>query len=176
MTPREICTSPAWIIPSRFTADGAALASFTSPTLNQPEGLAFDSAGVLYVANNASNMVEMFSPAGADFGSCSRDFRGVVPSPVQGALTQVHIAYRTDGLAGDGSLRNPFDGSTQLKLDAIFKSYYDAGTTDITFHIGPGTFQMKGAWDYDWALLTGWHIKGAGRPSLSFSRSLGLPA
>ncbi len=22
---------------------------------------------------------------------------------------------------------------------------------------------MKGAWDYDWAMLTGWHIKGAGR-------------
>ena len=22
---------------------------------------------------------------------------------------------------------------------------------------------MKGAWDYDSAMLTGWHIKGAGR-------------
>ena len=147
----------------RFTAEGAALASITSPTLNQPEGLAFDSSGVLFVANNVSNTVEMFSPAGLDLGPAPATFGGSSASSVPESSTQVHIAFRTDGLPGDGSLRDPFDGSTQPKLDAIFKSYYDAGATNITFHIGPGTFQMKGAWDYDWALLTGWHIKGAGR-------------
>ena len=147
----------------RFTPEGAVLGSFTSASLNQPQGLAFNSLGILYVANNASNTVEMFSPLGTDLGPAPATFGGTGTSPAQSALTQVHIAYRTDGLPGDGSLRNPFDGSTQPKLDAIFKSYHAAGATDITFHIGPGTFQMKGAWDYDWAMLTGWHIRGAGR-------------
>ncbi len=147
----------------RFSPEGTALSSFASASLNQPQGLAFDSLGVLYVANYASNTVEMFSPLGADLGPAPATFGGSVASPAQSAATQVHIAYRTDGLPGDGSLRNPFDGSTQPKLDAIFKAYHDAGATDITFHIGPGTFQMKGAWDYDWAMLSGWHVKGAGR-------------
>ncbi len=147
----------------RFTAAGAALPSIASPTLNQPQGLAFDSSDVLYVANNASNTVEMFSPTGVDLGPAAAVSGEASAGPLQDNSTQVHIAYRTDGLPGDGSLREPFDGSTQPKLDAIFKSYYEAGAVNITFHIGPGTFQMKGAWDYDWALLTGWHIKGAGR-------------
>ena len=60
-------------------------------------------------------------------------------------------------------MENPFDGSSQAKLDGIFKSFYDAGETNLTFYLAAGTYQMKGAWDYDWAMLTGWHIKGAGR-------------
>jgi hypothetical protein len=148
----------------RFAPDGTALTPFGSPALNGPEGLAFDSSGLLYVANDASNTIEMFSAAGVDLGIASQQFGNPEPTPAGGGLSQhVYIAYRTDGLAGDGTLNNPFDGSSQPKLDAIFKSFYDAGTTNITFFIGPGTFQMKGAWDYDWALLTGWHIKGAGR-------------
>ncbi len=148
----------------RFAADGTPLTAFGSPALDDPEGLAFDSSGLLYVANNASNTIEVFSPAGVDLGIASQQFDNPEPTPAGGGLTrQVYIAYRTDGLAGDGTLNNPFDGSSQPKLDAIFKSFYDAGATNITFFIGPGTFQMKGDWDYDWAMLTGWHIKGAGR-------------
>ncbi|MEO7723607.1 MAG: NHL repeat-containing protein, partial [Chthoniobacterales bacterium] len=146
----------------RFAPDGAELSSFTSPTLKDPQGLAFDSLGKLHVANRASGFIQVFSPGGADFGPGSQNFQNPAPADSVGAQN-IYIAFRSDGNAGDGSLRNPFDGSTQPKLDAIFKSFYDAGATNLIFHLGPGTFQMKGAWDFDWAMLTGWHIKGAGR-------------
>ncbi|HEY3746194.1 MAG TPA: NHL repeat-containing protein, partial [Gemmatimonadaceae bacterium] len=157
----NLCVASFANLVQRFAADGTPLVPFTSAALSQPQGLAFDSVGALYVASSASNIVEKFSPNGVDLGIAPQIFG--VPTAVKDGAQAVHIAYRTDGVAGDGSLHNPFDGSTQSKLDAIFKSYYDAGATDITFHIGPGTFQMKGAWDYDWAMLTGWHVKGSGR-------------
>ncbi|MBA3962064.1 MAG: hypothetical protein H0X40_09195 [Chthoniobacterales bacterium] len=146
----------------RFAPNGTALSRFTSAALQNPTGLAFDSLGVLYVANNASNAIETFSPTGTDLGPARQVFTAAAPV-LPNDEQQVYINFRTDGVAGTGNRVNPLDGSTQAKLDAIFKSFYDVGTTNITFHLGPGTFHMKGAWDYDWAMLTGWHIKGAGR-------------
>ena len=148
----------------RFSPSGKSLATFQSSGLNHPQGLAFNSLGVLYVANNGSNTVRTFSPDGVDLGIAPESFANPAPTPAEDNLARhVYINYRTDGVAGNGTKASPFDGSTQAKLDAVFKSYYDAGETNLTFHLGPGTFQMKGAWDFEWAMLTGWHIKGAGR-------------
>jgi hypothetical protein len=153
----------------RFAPSGAQLFSFTSLNLNNAQGLAFDSLGNLYVANSGSNTIEIFSPTGVDLGQIVNSGTSSAAESITTDQTnssngrEVYIALRSDGLAGDGTADNPFDGSTQPKLDAIFKSFFDANTTNVTYHLGPGTFQMKGAWDYDWALLTGWHIQGAGR-------------
>ena len=47
---------------ARFTSSGVPLINFTSLILNNPEGLAFDSLGNLYVANNSGNSITIFSP------------------------------------------------------------------------------------------------------------------
>ena len=146
----------------RFAPSGASLPTINSPSLNRPEGLAFDSLGMLYVANNGSNVIETFSPGGVDLGPAPTVFGRT--TPVKSNLTQhVYISARSDGLPGNGTEQDPFDGSTQPKIDAIFKSFFDARLTYLTFHLGAGTFAMKGGWDYDWGVLSGWHIKGAGR-------------
>lgn len=92
------------------------------------------------------------------------------PSPSDRGLEKlVWIAWRTDGEPGTGTAEDPLDGSTQVKLDAIFKFYYDTHTTFVTFHVGPGTFPIRGKWSgatveggEDWSMLKGWKIKGAG--------------
>lgn len=84
-------------------------------------------------------------------------------------LKQVWISNvaRTDGATGTGTRTDPYDGSTQAKFDAVMRSYFDASTTDIIFHLSPGTFYSLGYWDLgadalSWGMLSGWHIKGAG--------------
>lgn len=52
----------------------------------------------------------------------------------------VHIALRNDGLAGNGTAQNPFDGSTAEKLDAVLRSITNG--TRVLF--GPGTFDTAG--------------------------------
>jgi DNA-binding beta-propeller fold protein YncE len=47
----------------KFTTAGAA-SLFTNAGLNQPQGLAFDSAGNLYVANSGNDTIMKFDPAG----------------------------------------------------------------------------------------------------------------
>lgn len=50
----------------KFSTDGVG-SLFASNGLNQPFGLAFDSAGNLYAANTGNQTIEKFTPAG--FGS-----------------------------------------------------------------------------------------------------------
>jgi hypothetical protein len=68
-----------------------------------------------------------------------------IPPGMAGRSKNVYIAAHTDGSGGNGRLRNPFDGSTSAKLDAVLRRIA-AGTT---VHFGPGTFQSAGYRDDD---------------------------
>src|SRR5947209_6783619 len=62
------------------------------------------------------------------------------PAPKIGQTKNVYIAIRTDGSEGDGTLRNPFDGSTSTKLDAVLRGI----SNGTRVHLGPGTFETAG--------------------------------
>jgi hypothetical protein len=63
-----------------------------------------------------------------------------IPPGMAGHSKDVYIAAHTDGSGGNGTLRNPFDGSTSAKLDAVLRRI----ATGTTVHFGPGTFQTAG--------------------------------
>ena len=63
-----------------------------------------------------------------------------LPLSMAGRTKDIYIALRTDGLVGEGTLQNPFDGSTPTKLDAVLRRI--ANGTRV--HFGPGTFQTAG--------------------------------
>lgn len=96
-----------------------------------------------------------------------------IPTPVQAGLAnKIWIANRTDNNAGDGSLLNPYDGSTQAKFDAILSNLFTNNVTNIEINIGPGTFITNGGGRgvggqslgiNGWLMLAGWKIKGSGR-------------
>src|SRR5256885_2443269 len=52
----------------------------------------------------------------------------------------VWIAVRADGVAGTGTESDPYDGSTQVKFDALMNSFGEY----TTIHLGPGTFETRG--------------------------------
>ena len=57
----------------------------------------------------------------------------------------VYIAIRTDGSAGDGTRRNPFDGSTSTKLDAILREI----SNNTVVRLSSGTYLTEGYRDDD---------------------------
>jgi hypothetical protein len=69
---------------------------------------------------------------------------GLAPA-MAGCTKDVYIAAHTDGSGGDGTRRNPFDGSTSAKLDAVLRRI----STGTTVHFGAGTFQSAGFRDDD---------------------------
>lgn len=84
----------------------------------------------------------------------------------RGIASTVHIAFRTDGLPGSGTARDPFDGSTAEKFDAVMRAaMVDAG--HVTILIGEGTFETYGeqhsAASYDPNGDRGWSIKQGAR-------------
>jgi len=68
-----------------------------------------------------------------------------IPPGMAGRSKDVYIAAHTDGSGGNGTLRNPFDGSTPAKLDAVLRRI----STGTTVHFGAGTFQSAGFRDDD---------------------------
>jgi hypothetical protein len=64
---------------------------------------------------------------------------GLAPG-MAGRTKDVYIASHTDESGGDGTLRNPFDGSTPAKLDAVLRRI----STGTSVHFGPGTFHTAG--------------------------------
>jgi hypothetical protein len=68
-----------------------------------------------------------------------------IPPGIAGRSKDVYIAAHTDGSGGNGTLRNPFDGSTSAKLDAMLRRI----SNGTTVHFGPGTFQSAGFRDDD---------------------------
>lgn len=73
----------------------------------------------------------------------------------------VWIARRTDGIKGSGTASDPYDGSTQAKLDAIMSGF--SSQSNMTIHLGPGEFETNG---YNgttgWQARPGMKIQGAG--------------
>jgi hypothetical protein len=83
------------------------------------------------------------------------------------------IAARADGQAGTGTAADPLDGSTQEKFDRLLIGLNRAKVTNITIHLGPGTFQTLGGTDWrnpddlrdpctGWRMGAGWKLVGAG--------------
>jgi hypothetical protein len=70
-------------------------------------------------------------------------------NPTQGppvAKREVYINVRRDGLRGDGTPRNPFDGSNPERLDLILNGNNASGVDGNTRIIfGPGIFQTAGS-------------------------------
>ena len=86
---------------------------------------------------------------------------------------EIWIAARTDGQAGTGKASDPLDGSTQEKFDRILVGLNKAKVTNITIHLGAGTFATLGEADWrnpqdlsdpctGWHMDTGWKLVGAG--------------
>lgn len=79
----------------------------------------------------------------------------------------VWIAFRTDGIAGEGTIINPYDGSTAAKLDALLRGF-DVNTV---IHFGPGVFLTQGYAGLAthegirWTIKSGWRIEGSGMES-----------
>src|SRR5207248_760238 len=53
----------------KYSSTGIDLGMFANTGLNNPTGLAFDSAGNLYAANRDTNRIEKFSPTGSVFAN-----------------------------------------------------------------------------------------------------------
>ena len=86
---------------------------------------------------------------------------------------EVCIAVRADGQPGTGTASDPFDGSTQAKFDRLLVGLNQAKVTNLTIHLGPGTFLTLGAADWrnpndlsdpctGWRMDAGWKLAGAG--------------
>jgi hypothetical protein len=76
-------------------------------------------------------------------------------------LREVWIAVRTDGHAGKGTKADPYDGSTQVKFDALMAHTRKIPATNAHIHLGTGTFQTNMA-TRAWMVKSGWQISGAG--------------
>src|SRR5690242_16247275 len=68
------------------------------------------------------------------------------------------VDYRTDGNAGSGTETDPFDGSSQSKLDALLNSF----PPFTTVHLGAGTFLTNGSGSGGWQPKSGQRVVGAG--------------
>lgn len=89
----------------------------------------------------------------------------IAGTPVQkGVSNSVWIAVRTDGKSGTGTETDPFDGSTQVKFDALMTGFN--GTLNTTFHLigsESGTvYETNGSNDDTWNLSSGCKFMGDG--------------
>jgi len=84
----------------------------------------------------------------------------------RGKANEVFIAVRTDGKPGTGTEEDPYDGSTQVRFDALMARF----KPNTTIHLGLGTFltnvipKTGPAAGYGTAFFvqSGWRIIGAG--------------
>jgi hypothetical protein len=75
------------------------------------------------------------------------------------ASSEVWIsAQPTNG--GTGTSSNPYDGSTQIKFDAVMARFQN--TANVTIHLGRGTFRSDVSLSTRWQVQPGWIIDGAG--------------
>jgi hypothetical protein len=82
-------------------------------------------------------------------------FAGQVPKVPR----EVWIAVRTDNQSGTGTIVDPYDGSSQVKFDAVVAD----GTktpADTHIHLGPGTFHTDA--QHTWTVRNGWTVQGTG--------------
>jgi len=73
---------------------------------------------------------------------------------------KVYIKLRRDGISGDGSIGNPYDGSSAVKFDNAMRGC----PADTDIYIGPGIFYTSGYTETKNNIVprNGWHVKGAG--------------
>ena len=82
--------------------------------------------------------------------------------PYQGL--DYYIAFSSDSAGGNGTLNDPWDGSTTDKFDKIMREKIPV---NARVHLGPGVFLTKGFYDgasstYGWQVKAGWKISGSG--------------
>jgi len=74
----------------------------------------------------------------------------------------VWIAHRADGIAGSGTLNDPYDGSSSTKFDTLMNSFAEFTRVNL----GPGTFETRGYSDdasgVGWQPKRGMKIVGSG--------------
>ena len=100
---------------------------------------------------------------------------GLHVSTLDSPLQEVWVSVRSDGLPdpadqllnptviGDGTVINPWDGSTARKLDFILN--VKLTQPNIVIHLGPGVFRTGGGGASlypKWSPLSGWRIVGSG--------------
>jgi hypothetical protein len=73
-----------------------------------------------------------------------------------------YIGIRTDGLSGNGTKSNPYDGSTAEKFDKIMREMPE----NIIINLLEGTFETTGSATFNdskgYYLKNGWKIRGKG--------------
>lgn len=77
-----------------------------------------------------------------------------LPSHATSSIGEVWLSPRSDGQVGDGSQANPFNASTQTRLDAVIAVL---GKHPIIIHFLPGTYFTNGI-----PMYSGWQIVGSG--------------
>src|ERR1700730_2535925 len=85
-------------------------------------GATLDVSLLQEVATPASgdNLIALAKAGGGAGNGREIEIGNLVPKPSDAAVTnEVWVAVRSDGKNGDGSQRNPFDGSTQANFDRL---------------------------------------------------------
>jgi len=79
---------------------------------------------------------------------------------IDAAISEVWISAQPVANGGTGTSSNPYDGSTQVKFDALMVSFQN--TPNLTIHLGAGTFRSNITASGRWTVRSGWVIQGAG--------------
>jgi hypothetical protein len=96
---------------------------------------------------------------------------GLPASVLESPRKEVWVAIRSDSLPlseviGDGTIQNPYDGSTAEKFDRIMNKNNPFVSEYTEIHLGPGVFQTKGGGGsgtaFTWSLVDGQKIRGSG--------------
>ena len=63
----------------------------------------------------------------------------------------IWVAARTDGIAGSGTLNDPYDGGDPDVFDDLMRTFASetTATQGVRVNLGPGTFQTRGYYDDD---------------------------
>ncbi len=87
---------------------------------------------------------------------------GSITGPTNSRLQEIWIAPRTDGIQGNGTPHNPYDGSTSGKLDLLLKGF--TGYSGVINFL-PGQYYMNPCHKTNFASgysMGDWSIRGAG--------------
>jgi hypothetical protein len=83
------------------------------------------------------------------------------------AANEFWVAPRTDGLAGTGTITDPYDGSTQTKFDTVMSSL--TSNSNIAIHLLPGSYQSH----FTWNLPAGCKFRGSGKSLVTIQNADG---